>query len=403
MHGQSVFFLIGSIILIGFLGNLIFRKTKISDILLLLSVGFLLGPVFNIFSADRLASFAEYFGSFALVIILFEGGLDLSIERVVKGFGSSLLLVVFSFFLSVLLIAGFLFLVFHWNFVNSLLLGAILGCTSAAIVIPVVSRMSITNDIKTILSIESALSDVLAVVGTISIIEFVTLKHIGISTPFRSVASSFSIAIVLGSLAGFLWLKVLDIIGSQKYSYMITLAVILIVYSVIEFCGGSGFISVLIFGIILGNSNEFVKFMKFKNNIPVDDTIKFFHGEVSFFIRTFFFVYLGMIVSFKYLTVHFLYLSIILVFLIVIARYLSSLFFTLVNPDKKGFKNALFGMLPRGLASAVLALAPTAANIKGTEDFVGYSFLVIVMTNAIMTGAVFFSETASAKPARKRG
>ncbi len=397
MHGQSIFFLIGLIILIGFLGNLIFKKTKISDILLLLSVGFLLGPVFKIFNTERLDNFAEYFGSFALVIILFEGGLDLSIERVVKGFGSSLILVVFSFFLSALLVCGFLFFFFDWNFVNSLLLGTILGCTSAAIVIPVVSRMSVTNDIKTILSVESALSDVLAVVGTISIIEFITLKHIGISTPFRAVASSFSIAIVLGTLTGFMWLKVLDIIGNQKYSYMITLAVILIVYSMIEFFGGSGLIAVLIFGIILGNSNEFVKFMKFKNNISVDDTIKFFHGEVSFFIRTFFFVYLGMIVSFKYLTMHFLLMSITLVFLIVIARYLSSSLFIMVSPEKKQFKNAIFGMLPRGLASAVLALAPAAANIKGAEDFVGYAFLVIVMTNAIMTGVVFLAETASVK------
>lgn len=395
MHGQSIFFLIGLIILIGFLGSLIFKKTKVSDILLLILVGFLLGPVFNIFNTEKLNDFAEYFGSFALIIILFEGGLDLSIERVVKEFGSSLILVVLSFFLTALLVCGFLFYFFDWSFANSLLLGTILGCTSAAIVIPVVSRMSVTNDIKTILSVESALSDVLAVVGTISIIEFITLKHIGISTPFRAVASSFSIAIVLGSLTGFMWLKVLDTIGNQKYSYMITLAVILMVYSITEFFGGSGLIAVLIFGIILGNSNEFVKFMKFKNNFSVNDTIKFFHGEVSFFIRTFFFVYLGMIVSIKYLTINFLSISIILVFLIVIARYLSSSLFILMSPEKKQFKNAIFGMLPRGLASAVLALAPAASNIKGTEEFVGYTFLVIVITNAIMTGMVFYAEKTS--------
>jgi potassium/hydrogen antiporter len=395
MDTSSLFFVIGAIIIIGFLGNLAFKKTKVPDILLLLGIGILLGPILKIFNVDRFTNFAEYFGTFALIIILFEGGMDLAIERVVKEFGAASLLVTIAFFLTSLSIAAFLYYAYNWDIIKSLLFSAIFGCTSAAIVIPIVGRMSLSRGVKTILSVESALSDVLAIIFTVYIIEFVTLKHIGINAPFRAVASSFSVAIVLGGFAGFLWLKILDLIEEQQYSYMITLSAVMITYALIEFFGGSGPIAVLIFGIIIGNSNEFIKFMKLKKTVVVDDTIKFFHSEVSFFIRTFFFVYIGMMVSFKFINTDFMLLIVAVVGIILIARYVTAEFICLIFPDKKTDKNAIVAMLPRGLASAVLASFPVSANIKGSEDFIGYAFAIIVLTNIIMTIFVFISERKS--------
>jgi len=56
----------------------------------------------------------------------------------------------------------------------------------------------------------------------------------------RAIASSFSIAIVLGTFSGFFWFKMLSLIGDRKYSYMVTLGAMLIVTAVVEFLGGSG-------------------------------------------------------------------------------------------------------------------------------------------------------------------
>ncbi len=60
--------------------------------------------------------------------------------------------------------------------------------------------------------------------------------------------------------------------------------------------------------------------------------------------------------------------------------------------EKKGDRFVMMSMLPRGLASAVLATMPVASNIKGTETFVEYTFAVIVLTNILMTIGVYFSE-----------
>ncbi len=392
MDVSFVFLIAGIIILIGFFGSLSFERTKISDVLVLLGIGIILGPVLKLVNPQNLTHFAEYFGSLALMIILFEGGMDMDIDKLIKEFGTASLLVLLSFTMSTLSIAAFLYYIQGWDVTRSLLLGTILGCTSAAIVIPIINRMSLKEEIKTILSIESALSDVLAVILTVSLVEFVKLEHIGIEKPFRAVASSFSIAIVSGVAAGLSWLKMLELFRERKYSYMTTLAAMLIVFAVVNFLGGSGPIAILIFGIILGNSHDFKKFLRLKGHALVDETIKFFHGEVTFFIRTFFFVYMGMMLSFNFINVQFLALSFSLLLIIVLIRYISIGITGLIYREKKEDRFVMLSMLPRGLASAVLATIPVSANIEGTEGFIDYTFAVIVLTNILMTAGVFITE-----------
>jgi potassium/hydrogen antiporter len=386
------FFIAGLIIFIGFFGGIAFERTKISDILILLCIGILLGPVLRLIDPDVLTHFAEYFGAFALMIILFDGGMDLDIDRLVKEFGFAFILVCISFGVTVLLISLFLHYHMGWSTIRSIFMASILGCTSAAIVIPVTGVMSVKAETKTILSLESALSDVFAVVLAISILQSVSLENIGIEKPFRQIASSFSVAIVVGVAAGFLWMKILDIFRGRKYSYMITLAAILVLYSLVEFLGGSGFIAILIFGIILGNCHDFLHIMRMTCTTPLDDTIKFFHGEVTFFIRTFFFVYLGMILSPDFINPEVLYISVLLVAIIFVARYISVQATGRITGKKTDDKDAIVFMIPRGLATAVLATFPVAENLKGYDNFTEYAFGVIIMTNIIMTMGIYFTE-----------
>lgn len=80
MEVALLFFIAGAIILVGFLGNVAFEKFKIPDVLVLLGIGVVLGPVFHLIDHRLLSSFAESFGMFALIVILFEGGMDVKIR-----------------------------------------------------------------------------------------------------------------------------------------------------------------------------------------------------------------------------------------------------------------------------------------------------------------------------------
>ncbi len=392
MPVSFIFLIAGVIILLGFFGSFLFEKTKVPDVLILMAVGVILGPVSGFFSTGNMVHFAEYFGAFALMVILFEGGMDMDLEMLVKEFGTASALVTVSFVLSVTAIAGFFYFFQRWDLVRSLLFGTILGCTSSAIIMPIISKMSLKDDAKMILSVESALSDVLSVVCTISLIEFVKFEKVGIETPFRAIASAFSIAIVAGIAGGLLWLKVAKLLQGRKYFYMLTLAYILIVFAIVEFLGGSGPIAVLVAGIVLGNEKHFSRYLKTEKMSLVDDTVKFFHGEITFFIRTFFFVYIGTMLDFRAIDGRFLLVSLLLLFIILAVRYLSTEIVCMLFREKKEIRFIIFSMMPRGLASAILAMLPLTINMKDSAKFITYTFAIIVLTNVVMSTGIFISE-----------
>jgi cell volume regulation protein A len=397
-----VFLIAGIIIMTGFFGIFFFDKTKIPDVLLLLGIGLLLGPVLGLIDPESLVGFTEYFGSLALIIILFEGGMDMDLDRLILEFGAASLLVVVSFALSMAGIAAFLHFILGWEAILSMLMGSILGCTSAAIVIPIINRMEIKDEIKTIVSVESALSDVLAVVLTITLVKVIILDGTEISTPFRTIANSFSTAMIGGAVAGILWLKVLDYFRDRKYSYMFTLAAVLITYGAVSFLGGSGAIAVLIFGIVLGNSHSFARYLKISNDSLIESTIKFFHGEMTFFIRTFFFVYMGMIITFRQLDADFLLISFSILLIIIFVRFMSVGITAHVFHEKKPDRFIIMAMLPRGLASAVLAIIPVSLKIGGSQYFVDLTFAIIIMTNIIMTFGVYYVDKHTTKEPQKQ-
>ncbi|QOX78855.1 cation:proton antiporter [Trichlorobacter lovleyi] len=384
------FILAGVVIMAGFFGNVFFEKTKIPDVLVLLGIGILLGPVGGFVKPENLHHMAEYVGSLALLVILFEGGMDLDLNRLLEEFGSAALLVLLSFCLTTGAIASYLHFILGWEVRQGLLLGSIIGCTSAAIVIPIISRLNISEEIKTTLSVESALSDVLAVVLTISLIGAIQIGQKDPTAPFKAVVASFSTAIVIGWLTGLVWLKVLDLMRGKKLAYMLTLAAIMITFGSVRVVGGSGAIAVLMIGLVLGNADSFTRFLKIKEPLSVNWSIRFLHDEITFFIRTFFFVYLGMMFSFKELNTDFLMVCGSILLIMLLFRFVSTELAIRVYPDKAQDRFLIMLMMPRGLASAVLATLPTAAGIAGTENFVAITFGVIIVSNMIMTAGMFF-------------
>lgn len=385
------FILAGIVILAGFFGNVFFEKTKIPDVIALLAIGIVLGPVSGLVRPESLHHLAEYVGSLALLVILFEGGMDLDLNKLLSEFGSASLLVLLSFLLTAAGISSYLHFIVGWDLKLGMLLGSILGCTSAAIVIPIINRLSVSAEIKTTLSVESALSDVLAVVLTISLIDASLIGQKDPVAPFKAVVGSFSTAIVVGLIVGFVWMKVLDLMRGKKLAYMLTFAAILITFGSVGVLGGSGAIAVLVIGLLLGNADSFTKFLRIKEPLQVDQSIRFLHEEITFFIRTFFFVYLGMMFTFSELSLDFITLCGVLLLIIVLLRMICTEITIQLYPEKKPERFMIMLMMPRGLASAVLATLPAAAGVAGTESFVGITFGVIILTNVLLTIGMFFN------------
>lgn len=405
MHPELFFVMVGGIIVAGFLGNLLFKFAKIPSVLLLMAVGILLGPVFGIVKSDLLFDFAPYFGTVALIIILFEGGLDLEIETVVQQFGKAIFLTFMVFILTLIVTVGVGYYLIGLPLLQSVMLGAIVGGTSPAIIIPVVSKLNVGNHVKTLLSLEPALADVLIIVSVvicIGIFETQSADPLGI---FFDIFQSFSVAIVIAVIMGVVWARFIGSLGGESLSYMLTLGFLFLLYFIVEHFKGSGAIAVLFFGVVLANMGNIArrfggplhKLLGVKVDAAKFALDEFVHNitiELSFLVRTFFFVFLGLLFSFEALnpTVGLQIAGIVGACLL--ARYIGAEVFVRIN--KKEFSPAekivIHGMAPRGLATAAMAFAPLNAAVPQTDLFPLYALAVIGLTSVTMTGFVGVAE-----------
>ena len=74
----------GVVIFLGVAGEAFFKKTGIPDVAFLMVLGVILGPVLGIIQPEAVIQVVPYFAALALIIIMFDGGLNLDIKHVIK-------------------------------------------------------------------------------------------------------------------------------------------------------------------------------------------------------------------------------------------------------------------------------------------------------------------------------
>lgn len=379
-----LFAALGFIIILGFLGNFFFRKTRVPDTFWLLLLGLILGPIFHIVDTTVFVEYTPYFATLALVVILFEGGLRTDFYTLVRESPISFFLAAAGIMLSMLVIAPIMQNFFGWPILYGLLLSAMIGGSSSPIVLSVTENMEIDKKIKTILNLESTISDVLCVVLSIAIVQTIIFGYSSLSLTLNKIFGIFSIGIVIGFVTGIVWLMILKRIRGLPFEYILTLGILFIMYAFTEKIMGSGAIGALIFGIVLGNAREISRILKLRDRITsIGWTIKRVHREISFLIRTFFFVYLGLLVSISSTGLVFVGMGItfILFFLRVFVVRAS----TFLEATDSYQKNLLSVVMPRGLAAAVLAQLPATYNLPFADIFTNLIFVVIITSVLLFT------------------
>jgi cell volume regulation protein A len=200
------------------------------------------------------------------------------------------------------------------------------------------------------------------------------------------VAADFShhivIAILLGVVAGAIWSRLWPLLANQPNTTILNLGVVFGVYAISRYVGGSGLLTVLVFGITLANLPRTPHMTRQGARLLA------FHAELSFLVRSFFFVLLGIVAEFvsrQYL----LPIAGILAALL-LARFLA------VQGSRWAVRDVarretelLFWMLPRGLVTAVLALEIVSARGAVFAFLPAMAFTVVLVTNLfVVAGAV---------------
>ena len=384
---------IGVLIFIGNILCRVFTVTKIPDVLFLICIGIIIGPIFDLVEPDAFGVVGPLFTYVTLAIIMFEGGLHITIGTLRKAINGTMAITLANFAVIMLLCILIMPSLAGFTFLESCMLGAIIGGTSSAVVIPFTNFLNIRNDSKAILALESAISDVICIVVLLALLDIVKLNEFNPGHMIGTVIASFLIAAIIGIIAGIWWSSIYHKIASIK-SIFITPAFVFIIFGVVSLMGFSGAIAALAFGVTLGNlyyfkAEKILPFFKDTEQVeltPVE--IEFFSQLVSL-LKTFFFIYIGISIHFTDMSV--IYLGAFLVIAIYLARIVI-VWCTIPRNIPKADASIMAVMEPKGLAAAVLASMPLAAGVAAGQVIQDTTYIVIFFSIVLCSILVFLLE-----------
>ena len=370
----------GVVIFLGVAGEAFFKKTGIPDVTFLMILGVVIGPILGIIQPEAVIQVVPYFAALALIIIMFDGGLNLDIKHVVKTAHFSVALAMLGFILSVVMITLAAHYALGWLWLESILLGSIVGGSSSAIVFGLVRNIKISEETKSMLSFESALTDILATIVAFILFEAVLAGQFSLQTLQETLGTAIIVGLVLGFGVGIPWMYVSTKLGNAQHAYMLTLGVLFVLFFLADFFGESGALTALVFGLMLGNKNHLSRILKFKlPRIELDDPT---HNQLTFLVRSFFFVFVGLMASFGQIE------YVIFGILITVAVYVGRMFvgkITLTKRFSKLDRAVTNSMIPRGLAAAVLATYPITLGLPNAEAYPQIIFFIILASVIITT------------------
>ncbi|MEZ5047646.1 MAG: cation:proton antiporter [Chitinophagaceae bacterium] len=340
------------LLLLAYLFDLTATKTKIPTVLLLIFLGWICQQVTGIFNIQipNLDTWLPLLGTIGLLLIVLEGSLELEYSKtkiplIRNSFHVALLsIIVFEFVL-----CSFLHFYYQFEWKIAILNTLPLAVVSSAIAIP--SAKNLPHQDREFITYESSFSDILGVIffNFFAVNEIITSKSILIF--FGQLIFIIPISIIATLFLSFLLNKI-----NHHIKYIPIIIVVVLIYSVSKHYHLPSLLFVLLFGLILGNVNQFnnISFLKniqwthFENQI---EKFKEITTETTFLVRAIFFMLFGYSIHTQdIINYHSLPWTLCIVITIFSTRYIL---FKII-----GLKNtSLLYIAPRGLITILLFLS----------------------------------------------
>jgi len=401
------FALLGGLLVLAFVANRLVRFTRVPDVIILMATGVLIGPVLHWVNPDIFRGVTHGFGSLALILILFEGGLELKLREILRHFASGFFLSLFSYVLCVAAVAEVCRFALHFSWIGALLVGAVLGCISSSIILPVLQQLHLRRQVRVTLVVEASFGDAFAVLAVTTLLEIAAGGNAAPKAVAWALGSSLIVGVASGVLAGMLWSYLLPVLSEQRFWHVLTFAAVLLVYSGVHFLKGNELVAVLVFGLTLSNIQAVRKRLHFDetagsdwfSEMPIQDEkghspdhhgqMLTFHGELAFLLRTFFFVLLGALVDYADLRNSIVLASLCFAAILgvrIIAVETGRLAW-------RGFsaleRELMVWLVPRGLITAVLGIQVVQTRGSAFAFLPSLAFSVVLLSNlAVLVGAI---------------
>jgi cell volume regulation protein A len=401
-HDQAFLVIVAGILLVGLVGEWLFKRTGIPDAVWLIAVGAILGPGMGLVKSAALQQVAPLLGALTIIIVLFHGGLALPIEQLVTHAWKASKLAVLTFIASAggltLTILGLVkagVLPATWSWQLAVLTGLILGGSSSVVVMATLGFAKVEDAVAQPLNVESALTDVLVVVCTGVMVDLVLAGHLSASAPLLGVSQNFGVGLLCGTAVGLMLVLFVQLLVRSGHAYIFLLAVMLLLYAVTSSLGGSPALAVLAAAVTLGNARAVLKVLNLgagEGSLEISGASMRLSEFSLFIVKSLFFTFIGASLPAAPMPLAVGGLLGVVLFLV---RW-PAVQLALKDSQMTGAqKNVAWVSLPRGLAAGVMALAPAAAGIPGAEVLPETIFAAIVTT--ILIFAIGFPLARRAK------
>lgn len=380
-HAVSIPLLVAACGALFFLGHALealFRRHRIPDVLPLIVVGYLVGPLAGWIRPVGGTTVEHVFSHVALIIILFHGGLDLRLSAMRESALPALHVAFGGMAINVVVVTALA----HWTggqpWHASILLGVALAPLAATVAIPLLEHLHLSPRMGAILTLESALGDVVTVVGVLTLATAFAGAGHGVGPAIGGFLSSLFAALVIGLAAALVWSLVLGRVQQAAKTSFATEALLLVVAGVTEWLGFSGAIGALAFGIGLRNLDQLapqalVQRLKL-NPQGLTETENALLAEGVFILKLFFFVYLGTQIRLNEARI--LGMGALITLALIVIR--QGFFHAQQSlAPLEGERSLVAWLIPKGLATAVVASIPLEMGLPGGEWIRNVAYAVI--------------------------
>ena len=380
-----IFSVVAAIIIVGFVGDLFFKRTGVPVFIFLILIGVLMGPVLNLFSRESLLPSLGIFAELTLLMVLFYGGMDTRMAALLKGGGRAFAQVILYVLGSTMDMCLLVFFLLDWVAVSSFIFASLVGGeTTAAVVIPLSRSLKLPETTVAFLTLESAMNSIFSIVLFFAFVSIYQTGSASWLVTVSTIAGNFSVGIVLGAVLSAVWAFLLHQFQDRKYTYVLTLGLIFLTYVASYKLGGSGELSVLVFGIVLGNYPLLNSLTSWHLKMDVlQERLGLFQEEISFLMETLFFVFLGLTFEIgsslvlDNLAVGFGVLLVLLAF-----RVMATTFST-DGSEMSQDRRSIVLMCAQGLVPATLAIIAVNDGLPHADAFLNIVTYVIILTNVV--------------------
>ena len=383
--------IVAGLLLVGALGEFIFSRTGIPDVIWLVLAGILAGPVFEMVSPQMLEPAVPFFGAIALTIILSGGASHLRLTDVAAAAPRGLLLAFVGFLFSVASIYCYFWALTKLELVKPvtplswLIAGAIVGGS----VMPTLAGAKMDTRVSHLLEVESSGTDAFSIVMTMVLIDLVVTGSVDLASPFVALVREIGIGVGFGLLVTAVVIPVLPALRDKPHGYTVFLASMLILYALTQLADGSGALAVVTGALLLGNASTIVPKVipgAHPEAFVMTETARVMQDQMIFLIKSFFFVLIGLMFP---TSPRLIVLGALGAAVLLLVRIPAVKLSTMHLGFTKKQTWLTIVAFPRGLAAGVLSTLPLQYGIAGAENLSPGVFALIV--TSIVLFAVGFA------------